>query len=804
MYDPAKLSTEPILSNLSVGYKIQMPTANKPLKKLKPGMGLYQVLHWPDKAPDKSKPWAVVNLQTQDVNGRWHSSKEEALAQARALYARLGDKARVHSETLTYFCFADPAVLLSEDGVKWVEAIAPKTYKTPGYGEVVITPEKIDNFVSSILTKVRGQEVAINYEHGVDPAKGNKAAGWIRDARKNAKGNLELAVDFTENAKQEIINKEWKYFSLEWDDSWEHPDGVIYKDVVMGGGLTNRPVAKGLMPINFSELVLGDDIDGIQMSEWVKSEVENSQFEFAVWTTAYVNSLPDSSFLWIGPDGAKHLPYKDKSGKIDLPHLRNAAARLNQVKGMPADVAARLKTKIQKMLGTNNMAELLVIDEQTEYERSDPGTNAPIYDDPVEPDPGVGQRVPRVSGDPSDDPAIGGGWRRITPPPQDVFKFTEPQAQDYLKTAAQALSSYIADEQDPEDIASAQCLLDEIAELLGKDLLDSMNIPTSSTSMGRTMMYAEYTSICSKAKKFFEAKLATNDKTLTMDFSESEAIGYLTSAKTGLNRVHTNAANALIDRIEVILNKDFRTRSFNELQGLVTETRAMLRGETKTNSVSKTTPSKGGNAVGELTEKDLRELRNVLDVDDDGRILEAVKVRFGELHALRDAVSASEQERVFAEQYPQFYEQHQHLLERDRRNTAKTFAESVQKVRRNEGYGLKDTRQGLSVATLEKVAEMHMKFAENKATVEDFEEVVKCITNGGIVQFGEIGSSSNDSIPEIDVSSASGVATARKVFAEVVSKIQRENPDMPYLEAVNEASKKHPDLADTYKVTLPA
>lgn len=60
----------------------------------------------------------------------------------------------------------------------------------------------------------------------------------------------------------------------------------------------------------------------------------------AVWSTATVNDLPDSSFLYVEPGGKKdadgkttprtlrHFPYKDASGKVDLPHLRNALARI--------------------------------------------------------------------------------------------------------------------------------------------------------------------------------------------------------------------------------------------------------------------------------------------------------------------------------------------------------------------------------------------------------------------------------------------------------------------------------------------
>lgn len=658
----------------------------KPLKKLTKGMGLYQVFNWPDKAPDKSKPWAVANLQTGDVNGRWHSTREEALAQARALYARLGDKAKVHTEEgirNAYFFAASTAALVdgSEDGVKWVEAIAPKTYSTPAYGDVVISMDKIDNFVNNVNKRIRGQEIAIDYEHGLDPSKGKKAAGWIRGARKSANGNLELAIDFTETAKEEIAKKEWKYFSLEWDDMWQHPDGILFNDVVMGGALTNRPVAKGLIPINFSE---------------VFSET------------------------------------------------------------------------------------LVVEDESKELEHSEPGRGDPP--------------PPRTDGDGEDELDREGGWRRTTPPiAEDVFSFTEEKALGYLRIAAKALSEYLDEEPDAEDLTTARGLLAGITSLMDKDASEPKK-------------YSEYTELCLQVKKFFEKKIIEDkyDTTVKVKFTEQEAIGYLTASKAGLVRIHTNAANYLIDEIDRMLTQDFRKRSFNELQALVSKTRNMLRGEDEIDTKSTTATLKGGSTVGELTEKDLRELRNVLDVDDDGKILETVRHKFGEMAALRDAVSASEQERVFAEQYPQFYEQHQQLMDKNRRNDAKAFSESVQPLRKNEGFGLKQTRMGLSTAALETIAEAHMKFAEGRGTLDDFEKVVKGIMNGGVVQFGELGSSGDEDIPEIDTSTAPGVAASRKLFAELVAKVQRENPGMDIIEASNEVAKKHPDLADNYRVTLPA
>ena len=62
----------------------------------------------------------------------------------------------------------------------------------------------------------------------------------------------------------------------------------------------------------------------------------------AEWSAAYVNDLPDSSFLLILPGGHKDaesktmprdlrkFPVKDAAGKVDEPHLANALARIPQ------------------------------------------------------------------------------------------------------------------------------------------------------------------------------------------------------------------------------------------------------------------------------------------------------------------------------------------------------------------------------------------------------------------------------------------------------------------------------------------
>jgi hypothetical protein len=78
----------------------------------------------------------------------------------------------------------------------------------------------------------------------------------------------------------------------------------------------------------------------------------------ATWTTQLVNGLPNSSFAVIETGykegdnkNARHLPFKDGGGKVDLPHLRNALARANQIKNVlgkdsDADLRARAQRKL--------------------------------------------------------------------------------------------------------------------------------------------------------------------------------------------------------------------------------------------------------------------------------------------------------------------------------------------------------------------------------------------------------------------------------------------------------------------------
>ena len=72
------------------------------------------------------------------------------------------------------------------------------------------------------------------------------------------------------------------------------------------------------------------------------------------WTRQYINSLPDSAFAVVETtsDGKKlrHLPHHDRSGRVDVPHLRNAMSRLSQVKWDDPRHAAMAREHLERHL----------------------------------------------------------------------------------------------------------------------------------------------------------------------------------------------------------------------------------------------------------------------------------------------------------------------------------------------------------------------------------------------------------------------------------------------------------------------
>ena len=114
------------------------------------------------------------------------------------------------------------AVSLDDSGdaaTSWIMAVPMGTYQHPTYGEINFTPNKVQNMAHNIQNKIREQQLDVDYDH---KAQDGRAAGWITGASALDDG-LYVQVEWTNAAKNAIANKEYKYFSPEYQDKWKHP-----------------------------------------------------------------------------------------------------------------------------------------------------------------------------------------------------------------------------------------------------------------------------------------------------------------------------------------------------------------------------------------------------------------------------------------------------------------------------------------------------------------------------------------------------------------------------------------------------
>jgi len=206
---------------------------------------------------------------------------------------------------------------LSDPSHQWVHALPIGEYTHPIYGKLKFTPERIKKFADSVIQKVRGIDPDIDYDHKLDSSKGKKAAGWVKGAEARDDG-LWLFVEWTPEAANSIQSKEYRYFSTEFANEWEDGKGNKFTDVVLGGGLTNRPFVKDLVPINLSEVMddssnKENEMDRKQLIQLLSlsDDATDEQIEQAIKDKG---SGPDLSKLELTVDADGKVTAKDSDG----------------------------------------------------------------------------------------------------------------------------------------------------------------------------------------------------------------------------------------------------------------------------------------------------------------------------------------------------------------------------------------------------------------------------------------------------------------------------------------------------------
>jgi hypothetical protein len=146
-------------------------------------------------------------------------------------------------------------------------------FKDRRYGEFGITREHYDSWVRN-LRDVQGGMAPIDFDHSPEKGQGTKAAGWITSLELKTGAQLKAQdpdrfarladsrqyaaadVEWSASGAKALRDKEYRFISPTFVDSFKDEGGVDVGRTLLGAGLTNRPFLKREMPT----LAL-DDVD---------------------------------------------------------------------------------------------------------------------------------------------------------------------------------------------------------------------------------------------------------------------------------------------------------------------------------------------------------------------------------------------------------------------------------------------------------------------------------------------------------------------------------------------------------------
>jgi len=246
--------------------------------------------------------------------------------------------------------------------VSTFQAMPYGEYDHPIYGKITLTPEKAQEIANNVNSGVRGQDLDIDYDH---KQYGGEAAGWVKGAKADPRDGLLLTVEWTKKAGKLIKEKAYRYFSPELTDEWKHPStGVVHKNVLFGGGITNRPFLKGILPLNMSEMSLdehqskkeGNGMDPKKLRKLLGLPEDATDDQ----VTEALNKVPDDHV--IGPKATEQKPEGEDEGEEGAPEGQSQSIAATE--GLSAEViqlaekSPAIKALVEAVTGLQKTVEV--------------------------------------------------------------------------------------------------------------------------------------------------------------------------------------------------------------------------------------------------------------------------------------------------------------------------------------------------------------------------------------------------------------------------------------------------------------
>ena len=214
------------------------------------------------------------------------------------------------------------SVTLSEGATQsWVTVTRTGTFFDPRWGEFEITPRMLAQMVENFDAGAFGQDVFVDVEHDRKPG----AAG--RFVRLAVEGNrLRALVEWTKFGIEAIQDRGFRYLSAEFHERFvDNETRAEHGVVLMGAGLTTRPVIKRLDPVQLSQEFTPPQARVLLHPQLVRQLSESARNYHMNWFDALRKKL---SALGLAENVVKQLCESAKAAAQHLGEDEKALAQL--------------------------------------------------------------------------------------------------------------------------------------------------------------------------------------------------------------------------------------------------------------------------------------------------------------------------------------------------------------------------------------------------------------------------------------------------------------------------------------------
>lgn len=245
-----------------------------------------------------------------------------------------------------------------QDGFRrsWIMLFPEGEFSHPKYGDLKFTARRLAEIKRHFDERVRHIDIALDANHDQD-----KATGWLERLElrgpttasdgESLPAGLWGLVRWTPLGVQYLRDQIYRYFSPEFGP-WEDPaTGKEHEDVLMGGGLTNRPFLKNMPAVQLAER---------------RRLADSAAVSRRPWGAVDKDCLPDSAFLdpknrrlpvyeGAGPKDAKGR--YTKRGPLNINGVEAALRAVHGARtgkpmsGLPSGIVAKLQGWIDRYGG---------------------------------------------------------------------------------------------------------------------------------------------------------------------------------------------------------------------------------------------------------------------------------------------------------------------------------------------------------------------------------------------------------------------------------------------------------------------